>query len=65
MKPCKHEYGKWSEAFNPDNPFNLKRQSRKCKSCGKIVVRRIWWSDWCIAQTINEALREEKTCGTR
>ena len=61
MTFCKHEYGKWSEAFdNSSNQFDLCRQSKVCTKCGKIVMRRIWWSDWCTARAVNDALKEGK-----
>jgi hypothetical protein len=61
MKYCPHEYDKWSEAFNNAvNQFSLCRQSKVCAMCGKIVTRRIWWSEDCVAHVINAALDAAK-----
>ena len=61
MKYCPHEYEKWSAAFNNAvNQFSLCRQSKTCALCGKIIVRRIWWSGCCVAQTINDVLVKVK-----
>jgi hypothetical protein len=59
MNFCKHEYGKWSEVFDRYNQFTEKRQTRRCEKCGKIVVRKVWWSGDCSAQSINLALKLE------
>ena len=59
--PFQHEYGKWSEAIpNSMNSFSMNRQTRVCAECGKIVVRRIWWSGCCFFSAINDALKEGK-----
>jgi hypothetical protein len=64
VKYCPHEYGKWSAAFNNAvNQFNLCRQSKICALCGKIVVRRIWWSGCCVSQAVNAALDAAKEGG--
>lgn len=55
--PFQHEYSKWSEAFDRTNQFHLRCQSRVCFDCGKIVVRKIWRTDWCLAETTNRVLK--------